>query len=804
MRYLLITILLACSAPQLFAQRIDTLMHAYTSSYPREKAYLQMDKSQYNTGETIWYKAYLTVLGYPSPLSKNLYVEILDDKGHILDRNSAPVIESSAAGSFKIPDGYKSPYVYVRAYSRWMLNFDTAFLFFKPLRVLNNSIAQGKAEAVSKTVLRFFPEGGDCVEGLESRVAFKAADRDGYPVNVQGTIVNAKGDKVASFVSVRDGMGTFAFTPEKGGVYVAKWKDKSNVLRTTPMPVARPMGVVLRIDSQDSSKVYTISGNNGDSVPVATYHLVCHTSGDVFYMATLRLRNGETISQSFATVNLPSGIVTVTLFDDQWQPVAERISFVDNNEYMFFPAIHQLATKLERRGENAIEIEYADTVKSNMSVSITDADLDGPVNSKADNIISNLLLTSELRGRIYNPWDYLSNPIDSVRRELDLVMLTNGWRRYNWSDIVGKNYPPLRFLPDSFMAIKGRVYGVSDKRAIGDINIMSDGGGGHNRFMFAEVDTSGRFQIPNYFIYGQQKIYYQFNKKDQFPGATVSLDNGLFKGTGKINVTDSSLADVQVPDEQLLAKNKAYLHMIRDSTGSNLNKIKQLQTIVIKAPEKSPEEKLEDKYTSGLFKGGDGYQFDVENDPFGASSMSVFTYLQGKVAGLQINANGPQTSLSWRGGSPGLYLDEMNVDVSALQNMSMSDVAFIKVFRPPFIGMGGANGGIAIYTKKGGPSKPTGNTQSMESGMVIGYTPPKEFYSPDYAVPIPAHDTSDLRSTLFWQPFILLDKTTRRARVSFYNNDITKRFKIVLEGMTADGRWAHKEMLIDNPGPGGN
>lgn len=825
MRYLLTTLALALFAPAVFAQRIDTLMHIYSDAYPKEKVFLHLDRSAYNTGETIWYKAYITVEGLPSPLSKNLYVELMDGKGNVLDRNSAPVIESTAAGSFDIPKAYKAPDIYIRAYTRYMLNYDTAFLFFRSIPLLNNTAAanasgapaartgaavaaaknegSGRVEATGpKTDLRFFPEGGDYVDGLESRVAFKATDKDGYPVDVQGTIVDAKGAKVASFASVRDGMGTFSFAPEKGAIYQAKWKDKSNVLRTTPLPASLASGAVLRVDSQDSSKTYTIGSSTSDSFP-AVYHLVGSTGGQVFYMATVRLKNGEFISQSFATSGLPSGIITVTLFNDDWQPVAERITFLDNNEYMFYPAIHQLYTKLEKRAENDFEIEYADSVKSNLSLSVTDADLDAPLNDESENIISSLLLTSDLRGKVYKPWDYLSNPLDSARRQVDLVMMTNGWRRYDWSNMLAKNYRRLKYMPDSVMSMKGQVYGVPDKmkRDMGTINLITDGGGKHNRFLFAEIDTAGSFQVPNYFVYGQEKIYYQFNKKDLFPGATVTIDNGLYKGRGKIPVLDTLLAAVQIPDAQQLANEKVFEGLVHDTVG--MYKVKTLATIVIKAPTKSPEEVLDDKYASGLFKGGDGYEFDVANDPSAVASLSVFQYLQGRVAGLQITTGGGggggQTSLTWRGGTPGLYLDEMTVDASTLQNISMTDVAYIKVFRPPFMGMGGANGGIAVYTKKGGDAAAPADFKALDNTVLNGYTPQKEFSSPDYSSALANNpDSADLRPTLYWQPYVLFDNKTRRVRVSFYNNDMTKHFKVVLQGMTSDGRWTYKEMIIDD------
>lgn len=815
MRYVLIISALVLGVSSASAQRIDTLMHVYSEAYPPEKVYLHLDRSAYNSGESIWYKAYITSEGLPSEISKNLFVELLDDHGKVLDHNSAPVIESSAAGTFVIPKTYKAASISLRAYTRYMLNYDSAFLYYRTLPILNAATtapvhathvvapkpglaahAASAAPAVAGGVqLRFFPEGGDYIDGVESRIAFKATGPDGLPAEVQGTVVDAKGAKLASFASIKDGMGTFYLTPVKGVSYEAHWRDKTGAAHTTPLPAPLATGISLIIDSQDSAKIYTVEAITGDTLPT-TFHLIAHTGGQVFYLAALHLQDGEIVRQSFNTANLPSGIVTVTIFNDAWQPLAERISFVDNNEYMFYPAIHTLYTKFDKRAENELEIEYADKVKSNLSVSVTDADLDAPVDAKTENIISSLLLTSDLRGPVYKPWDYLSNPVDSVRREVDLVMLTNGWRRYDWANVIGKKYPHLQYMPDSVMSLAGTVYGVSPKlkRDMGTINLITDDGGKAHRFLFAEIDTSGRFQIARYFVFGQQKVYYSFNKKDLFGGATVHIDNGLFKGMGDIGLPDTVR---EAPDSALLAHQREFQRMVHDTAG--LFKVKNLATIVIKAPTKSPEQVLDEKYTSGLFSGGDGYQFDVSKDVAAAAAMSVFQYLQGRVAGLQITTGTGQTTLSWRGGSPGLYLDEAPVDASTLQNINMADVAYIKVFRPPFMGMNGANGGIAVYTKKGGDAQPPADFKSLENTVLVGYTAPKEFFSPDYASAqdAAAPDSSDLRPTLYWQPFVFLDNKTRRSKISFYNNDITKRFKVVVEGMTADGRWAHKEMIVD-------
>ena len=219
-----------------------------------------------------------------------------------------------------------------------------------------------------------------------------------------------------------------------------------------------------------------------------------------------------------------------------------------------------------------------------------------------------------------------------------------------------------------------------------------------------------------------------------------------------------------------------------------------LETVTIKRKSKSPVDIMDEKYASGMFQGGDGYQFDVVNDPFAASSINIFSYLQGKVAGLQINTSSNPPTLTWRGGAPGIYLDEMQASADMISTVSVSDIAYIKVLRPPFMGAsGGANGAIAIYTRRGGDVAQTPG-KGLSKNTVTGYTAIRQFYSPDYATFKEDFDKKDLRTTLYWNPEIMTSPGNNKVRLSFYNNDISESFKIVLQGMTKDGRLANVVM----------
>ena len=223
-----------------------------------------------------------------------------------------------------------------------------------------------------------------------------------------------------------------------------------------------------------------------------------------------------------------------------------------------------------------------------------------------------------------------------------------------------------------------------------------------------------------------------------------------------------------------------------------------LKEVIVTGRVKSNEQKMDEKYASGMFSGGDSRNFDVANDPFAASSQSIFQYLQGKVAGLQINTGANPPSMTWRGGSPVIYLDEIQTDPSFMQNLNMNDVAYVKVFSPGSVGVISSSGGgaIAVYTKKGA-DRTTSDKKGLGYVQITGYTPVKQFYSPDYATSSLVNELPDLRTTLYWAPYIILDKNQKRVKIQFYNNDVSRRFRVVMEGINANDKLVRVEKVIE-------
>ena len=177
-------------------------------------------------------------------------------------------------------------------------------------------------------------------------------------------------------------------------------------------------------------------------------------------------------------------------------------------------------------------------------------------------------------------------------------------------------------------------------------------------------------------------------------------------------------------------------------------------------------------------------------------AQTVLQYLQGKVAGLQVNLAGGTPGLTWRGGTPSVFLDESPTQIETIQSIPMSDVAMVKVFRPPFLGAfgGGAAGAIAVYYKKGAARN--NNVKGLDHLTIRGYTPVKQFYSPDYPTDL-ANTDPDLRTTLYWNPYVVTDKIHRRIYLTFYNNDVSKKFRVIIEGCNEHGKLTRVEKVFN-------
>jgi hypothetical protein len=781
------------------AQKTDSMMNIYAENFPQEKVYVHFDKSVYNPGETIWFKAYIFTGADPSLAGKNFYAELSDANGNIVQRKTAPMLESTASGSFDIPLAIKSSRLHFRAYTTWMMNFDTAFIYEKEIVVLNGiKDSSAAAKTSAERYLQFFPESGDMVAGLESNVAFKASDHFGLPINVKGELKDATGKNILEFSSEHDGLGKFLITPDKSDIFTAVWKDDLGAEHKTDLPLVKPSGVVLKLMTGTKKVFFSVVRSSVDSTSFSHLTIIGHMHQHLVYKAKINLEESFMSGGTIPVGQLPSGVLQVTVFNNNDVPVAERVIFVNNHDYEFSPDLRVTAKSIVKRGRNEIEIAVPDTLKSNFSISITDADADGD-KLNDDNIISRLLLTGDIKGYVHNPYYYFSDSSDSVAQYLDLVMLTHGWRRFKWDQLARGKLPVIKFPEQYYLSTNVEVLGVDPSHVAKDesMNLIIKKRDSTTQMLQVPHLSALKFGLNGLIFYDTAQAYYQFNMNRKLSSeAAIVFTNGLYNGNKKIKPTSLPYINWTAADSALLKKNRMITaEMIRAQPLFD-QKVKTLETVIVKGREKSPAEKLSEKYSSGMFTSGDARLFDLVNDQFANAYPDIFTYLQGKVAGLQINTSGGNTSMTWRGSTPGVYLNEMQTDISQLKNTPVSDIALVKIF-PPGSGVGfggGAGGTIVIYTKKGGDVKnDDASFKGLDKSRIIGYSPVKEFYSPNYAQLTPDNEAIDLRTTLYWNPLIITDKLNRRVTIQFYNNDITKRVRIVLEGINENGKLARVE-----------
>ena len=780
------------------AQNIDSTIAIYASRYAQERTYLHYDKSAYAPGETIWFKAYMMQGIYPADESKTFYTDWTDDKGNLLSHNVSPIVDANTNGQFDIPANYTGQYIHIKAYTKWMLNFDSAFLYNKDIRILNKSTSSSITKNTIVPVIEFFPEGGDAVAGVVNKIAFKANDQWGRPVKIKGIIQTNQGAKIDSLHIIHDGMGYFFLTPKPGESFKAIWsartpleKDEKGKEYTTALPVIKPDGVSMQVYLYGNKRNFVVNAASDVAAKLSSIHLIGTMNQVEVFKVTKDITTG-TIKGIIPGGDLPTGILTITVFDDHWNPLAERITYINNEDYLFHPEMTVQHWGLNKRARNEIQISVPDSIAANLSVSVTDADID---TDSSSTIISHFLLSSEIKGQVYNPSYYFSGNNDSISQQLDLVMLTHGWRRFAWQEVVKGKLPKIIFPKDTaFLTLSGKVYGAtpSQLRAAANIVLIMKQKNTEGKLLIVPVEPNGTFSEPSVLLFDTAHIYYRLSKgladaSVQFMEGRLAPSRNNIVATGIFN---NQLGDTSGSYRHFRLSNEL-IQMLQQYEG------KTLENVIVKAKTKSPLEIMDQKYSSGLFSGGDSYQFDLVNDVFAASSRSIFDYLQGKVAGLQINTTGGTPSLQWRGGAPQLFVDEVATDADLVSSISVSDVAYVKVFRPPFFGGGNSgNGAIAIYTRRGDDAKATPG-KGLANNTVNGYTIIRQFYSPNYSSFNAANDKKDLRTTLYWNPQVNITLQKSHVTLVFYNNDISRAFRVVIEGMTKDGRLAHLEQIME-------
>jgi hypothetical protein len=796
------------------AQNIDSALTNFYQQSSFEKAYVQFDNNRYAAGQTIWYKAYLLNGFEPSVISKNFYLDWYDDHGKLISSNISPINYCYSSGNFNVPEKYAGKFIQAIAYTKWMRNFDSAYFFkqrFPIISTTNNT--EIVLNSLPETTVQFLPESGNLILNKQNIIAFKAVNQSGLPESIQGIIKNKMGDSITSFKSIHDGMGKFIFLPIPNENYIAEWKDIPGIVHQTKLPEAISEGINLIIESGNTNRVFHIQRTNTAPISMKKIVLVGQMNGKVLFKANINLTEKESITSTLPISKINSGILQLTVFDANKIPLCERLLFVKNKDYLINAVIKADTINTIKRGKNVIEIELEDSSYANFSLAITDADLSS---ATENTIASQLLLQGDLTGHIYKQAYYFGSNADSVSDHLDLVMLTNGWRRFKWNTILNDPLPNLPFTKDSaYQTLIGKVDGLSIKNnKPPSINLILSAKDSSEFLLTVPIQNDGSFSAKNVVLYDTSKIFYNLNDKTLSSNTKVRIENDFYKVDPKIMMRSDEIKIDTIGLDQ-------YIKLIEEQKRVALLKQKTtLKEVTVYAKEKTRIKQLDLKYTKGLFSIETKNSFDMNSLQNASHTQSIFDFLTGRVPGLNIgNTQGGTASenvVQFRGGEVSFYLNEIFIPTSQLQNIDVSSIAYIKFFDPPFAGgvneksVSSPGGGIkmpviassaaiGIYTKIGGdltPEKSKYNTSGMGYQMQAGYAPMKEFYNPNYAEREQQNASPDLRSSLFWDPWINLDKNHKKTVIRFYNNDITHSYRLILEGMDSKGKLLHISKIL--------
>lgn len=471
---------------------------------PIEKIYVQTDRSAYQRGDTLWYKVYLTTGAEhrPSTLSKVLYFELTGSGDEAEERAILPVQDGITCGQLVLPKHLKEGVYHLRAYTNWMRNAGPAYFFNAQITIGVEKNKSFKKTGYQEPDVQFFPEGGSLIAGIRTKMAFKAIGTDGYGTEIKGIIADNDGHAVASFKTEHLGMGVFAFVPQLGKTYVARVITADGHSFDTGLPKVAQTGFNLAINhtSADSLTVQiNASAASFKTMQHASFYLVAQAAGHVYYASAFNLENANNLTR-VSTKKFPTGIIQFTLFSSQYEPLNERLVFVQHKDLLNI-VLSNVKSAYSPREKVSVQMKLTDdtTANGSFSVSVT---ADGLAGDQQDNILTDLLLKSDLKGFIEQPGYYFSDQPDAPAG-LDLLMLTQGYRKVEWKQVFAMTRPAAGFTVEHSLSVYG-ILKDAESNLInnGKVELRSSTTGLVN----TTTDKDGNFKFSNLALFENSSI----------------------------------------------------------------------------------------------------------------------------------------------------------------------------------------------------------------------------------------------------------------------------------------------------------
>lgn len=623
----------------------------------------------------------------------------------------------------------------------------------------------------------FFPEGGDLVDGVPRKVAFKAERSDGYPEDVRGSVLDSRGDTVVSFASEHDGMGAFLLCARQGETYRAVCRAGRREI-TVALPEIRPGACALTAAQSSGRILYKADG----TVPRGS-RLVGHIRGDCCCVVPI---DPQRPSGAILADSLPEGILHLLLVDSTGRPRSERLVFLKRTgkreRWTVTPDKPRYGKREKVRVGISLEDSDGKPVSADLSVSVTDRRA-VRYDSLGDDIRTNLLLCSDVKGYVHNPGYYFLGDDPAAAHRLDLVMLTHGWRRFR----AGNLYDPEPFSPKHFVErgqyLSGKVIGIAGRAAPGAL-VSAVALNRDNVADAAQADDSGRFVLSG--LDFADTVLFMVSAKTRRGKPTQRIDlDGLYPRpplTDRPPFPDSAESVRKAVRDYL--KQQKLQHTTIDGM-----KVYELEGVEVKSvnPQKQQVTSFGALYDTikmskykpiTLYNYVCSYMPEVhrEKDLLYLKRMDWDQELKYALAQLNVN--------------------RQIVDLDYLKNYLIDDVDYIYVAKDTDWRTKHArqiNAGINLPTYpyridiflKPGRKYGIPDTQTCK---VVGYSENMEFYHPVYDTPEKVNDgNSDNRTTLYWNPYVETDPDGNTT-IEFYTNDTDQAdYDIDIEGIAPDG-----------------
>ncbi|MGO3183183.1 MAG: TonB-dependent receptor plug domain-containing protein [Aequorivita sp.] len=791
---------------------LNKLKEYTTENYP-EKIYIQTDKPYYTAGESIWFSAYLVngVTHTISGKSSIVYVELINEKDEIISERKLFIESINTPGDFKLPTDLEEGNYRIRAYTNYMRNQPREYFFNKEIPVFALNEIESNIEADAPTELpdlRFYPEGGYLVNGVNNKVAVKIEGGNLSSSPIVGIIEDTEGNKVTDFKTFEFGLGLFYLKPESGKEYRAVISSgDENILYELPIPLSE--GYVMNTTLTEKEVIIKVVTNKKEGLKDV---LIIGQQRGLSAFDYTNFKETKTMLVKIPRIELVEGVLDIVLFNKSKKPVVERLIYIKKEETIAVSIAKTNGTTTATRDRVNLEIDVKDKlgkmIPSTFSLSVTDYNLIKP-NENAENIKTYLLLNSDLRGEIKSP-NYFFTEGDTIRKneQLDLVMMTHGWRRFVWQEFL-ENRQEQEFTPEDGIYISGQTLNAKspfqNKFSETKLTLRQEG-------FYQEVKNTDEH---GYFKYGPFVFNDTINMFLQ-AGEDISSKSPNFKDTNiklsippqKPGMIPNRIMDAFEQDLEI-ANIATYRKKSRGSVFRNFSfdgEREQLDEVRLEGKAITKEEIAEirrDKRTRSFTP-----SHRIVVDEMGQTGSGDFMQLLMNVPGIRIgrkqgeqNQTSQDYEINLRGLKPTFYLDDVEVDLLTARVVPQADIDFIDIRNTGHASSAyglKAQGVIAIYTKQG--SKNNTNITDKKPGSISfkseGFYTARQFYAPDYTKVDRNIAREDKRTTLFWKPAVIT-QGFQNAKVSFYTSDDKGRFQIEIEGITDKGIPIHSTSYLE-------